>query len=82
MQRRWLRVTTPTAFAFQPATSSLVRVSSPIFTLADLNGVLSPTRRCHLNHESIMVTRNYFHAGLVGTPVTRPPSTMNSLPVE
>jgi len=57
-------------------------VSSPIFTLADLNGVLSPTRRCHLNHESIMVTRNYFHAGLVGTPVTRPPSTMNSLPVE
>ena len=52
------------------------------FALADLDGVLSPTRRCHLSHESIMGTRRMFHAGLVGTAVTRPPSTMNSLPVE
>jgi hypothetical protein len=43
-----------------------------------LNG---PAAR-HLNQETIVGSRRMFHAGLVGTAVTRPPSTMNSLPVE
>jgi hypothetical protein len=42
-----------------------------------LNG---PAAR-HLNQESIVGKPGMFHAGLVGTAVTRPPSTMNSLPV-
>jgi hypothetical protein len=36
----------------------------------------------HLKQKTIVGSRRMFHADLVGTAVTRPPSTMNSLPVE
>jgi hypothetical protein len=52
------------------------------FTLGVRIRLLNGPAACHLNQESIVGSRRMFHAGLVGTAVTRPPSTMNSLPVE
>ena len=52
------------------------------FTLGVRVRLLNEPAARHLNQESIVGSRRMFHAGLVGTAVTRPPSTMNSLPVE